>query len=222
MEARDWATQLGVAEDHFTVVRYGMDVEFYQRGVTAAPPSGPSYILAFGRDLGRDYELLAEAMDGLGCDLKIVTLPYLLEGVDVAQPWIQVRQRVSYPELFSLYAGARAVVVPLKPGVSYPSGLRAMLEGMLLERPVVVTRTPILEEYASDDEVHFVRPGDVSDLRETIERVLGAEWSSLSPQLERARRRVTEQYNLSRFGESLGSTLRSMGGRLSTEATPES
>ena len=88
-----------------------MDVDFYKRGAIGTPPAEPSYILSFGRDLGRDYRILVEAMDGLGRDLKIVTLPYLLEGVDVEKPWIQVQQRVTYTELFSLYAGARAVVV---------------------------------------------------------------------------------------------------------------
>jgi glycosyltransferase involved in cell wall biosynthesis len=218
-EARDWARKLRVGEDRFEVVRYGMDVDFYRRGASRAPPPEPSYILSLGRDPGRDYRLLLEAMAGLGYDLKIVTLPYLLGGVDVAQPWIEVRQRVPYAELFSLYAGARAVVVPLKPDVSHPSGLRAMLEGMLLERPVIVTRTPILEEYASDAEVHFVRPGDASDLRDKIRRVVGAEWSSLLPQIERARNRVVDQYNLSRFAEKLASTIRGLGNRAGAKST---
>jgi glycosyltransferase involved in cell wall biosynthesis len=185
-------------------------VDFYRRGAAAIPPSEASYVLAFGRDLGRDYRLLVKAMEGLGCDLKIVTLPYLLEGISVDQPWIKTLQRVSYGELFSLYAGAKAVVVPLKPGVSYPSGLRAMLEGMLLERPVIVTRTPILEEYASDDEVHFVRPGDRLDLRDAIQRVVEADWSSLSPQIHRARDRVVDQCTLANFGERMASMMRSL------------
>src|SRR5690606_5037417 len=83
----------------------------------------------------------------LNLRLKLVTLPYLIPDNARNHPNVEVLQRLPYDKLFELYANAASVVVPLKEGISYPSGIRAVLEALALNKAAIVTRTPVLEEY---------------------------------------------------------------------------
>ncbi len=162
-----WAEALGLPPELFVFLPYTIDLDFYgprHPGTSQEPP----YVLSVGRDLGRDFGTLIDALDGTGLHLKLVTLPYLVPEAAGRKPWVQVLARVGYEELFGLYAGAAMVVIPLKRGITYLSGVRGMLEAMALGRPVVVSRTPGLEEYAAADEVFFVDPEDREVLRRTM------------------------------------------------------
>jgi glycosyltransferase involved in cell wall biosynthesis len=162
-----WSTALGVARDRFTFVPYTVDTEFY--APVAATQREEPYLLSVGRDLGRDFATLVEAVRGTGLRLKLVTLPYLLPPGSTNEPFIEIRDRVSYPELFELYANAAIVVVPLNDSLLYPSGIRAVLEAALLEKPTIATYTPVLEEYMTHDEdIVYVPPKDVAQLRAAI------------------------------------------------------
>jgi glycosyltransferase involved in cell wall biosynthesis len=167
-----WAERYGVPIERFTFLPYTIDTGFYTP--VPAPAVERPYVLSVGRDMGRNFKTLVDAMDGLGLDLRLVTLPHLLGGIPRDRPWIDVRQRVSYAELFELYAGAQLAVVPLKGGLTYPSGVRGLLEAMALGCPAISTRTAVLEEYARDgDGVAYVEADDVAGMREAIRRLSG-------------------------------------------------
>jgi glycosyltransferase involved in cell wall biosynthesis len=200
-----WARRYDMPVDRFTFLPYTIDTSYY-----VAPPA-PSvdrpYVLSVGRDLGRSFETLVAAMDGLGLDLRLVTLPHLLRGVRHDAPWIDVRQRLSYPDLFELYAGASLVVVPLKGGLTYPSGVRGLLEGMALERPVICTRTAVLEEYAREGEgVAYVEPDDVEGLRRTIQRLRDDE-AARAAMARKGLALVRERYHMGAFSSGLEALL---------------
>src|SRR5690606_6400601 len=84
-------------------------------------------------------------------------------------PQVTVHQRLSYEELFALYRECAVVVVPLKPGITYPSGIRALFEAMVLNRPRVATRNEVLLEYMAEG-VHgdLVPARDAAALRAAI------------------------------------------------------
>lgn len=200
---------------------FGMDVEFYvSRAEEAASSTEPGdYVLSVGRDPGRDFPLLWEAAATVEMDLKLVTLPYLLGEIPTEDRRVTVYSRVPYARLFSLYAGATVVCVPLKPGLNYPSGIRALLEAMLTGMPTVVTDNEILREYARDREhVRYVASGDEAELGRTLDwarkqrceaRLMG----------KRAREHARDQFSLDAFtrpftdlvvgtrGEPIGSTM---------------
>lgn len=147
----EWQAKYGSLGERIRVLPYTIDVNFYAR---QAPPQGtagtPPRILAVGRDVGRDYKTLLAAVRDTTIELDLVTLPYTLKGASLPETGVTLHQRVSYAELFELYAQCAVVVVPLQGGLTYPSGIRALLESMAMRRPFVTTRNPVLEEYVSD------------------------------------------------------------------------
>lgn len=168
-QIEQWSHLLNIPSTRFKALPYTIDVPFYRYSYHKEKITEP-YILSVGRDLGRDFKTLVEAMEGLGLRLKIVTLPYLLRGVYLNQPWLEILQNVTYERLFQLYAEALFVVIPLKKGVMYPSGIRSLLEAMALGKSIISTYSPVLEEYAKNGEgVLYVEPENCIELRNKIE-----------------------------------------------------
>ena len=166
-----WSERYRLAENRLAFLPYCIDMAFYRR---AERRQVRPYVLSVGRDLGRDFSTLVKSMEGAGLDLKVVTLPYTLTGIDVTAPWIEILQHVSYPDLFQLYADAALVVIPLKAGMTYPSGIRGLLEALALGAPTICTRTPVLSEYVPEGEgVTYVDAGDLSALRTAIVALAG-------------------------------------------------
>lgn len=162
-----WSEHYGLEKGRFTFLPYCIDMAFYRR--PERQQAGP-YVLSVGRDLGRDFRTLIAAMTGTNLNLKLVTLPYTLRGLDVSASWIEVLQHISYEALFQLYANAAIVVIPLKPGVTYPSGIRALLEALALGTPVVCSGTEVLAEYVPEGAgVAYVPTDDVPAMRQAIE-----------------------------------------------------
>jgi glycosyltransferase involved in cell wall biosynthesis len=219
-----WAERYKVRPSRFQFLPYTLDVPFY-RALASPPATGTPYVLSIGRDMGRRFDTLAEALAGLGLDLKLVTLPYLLNSVDTTRPGIEVLQHVSYEELFRLYARALMVVIPLKRGITYPSGVRGMLEAMALGSPVISSRTPVLEEYATEGEgVTYVDPEDVGQLRERI--VALRDDTDMRERLaERGRQVVSERFGMEAFARGLeaylGRVVRSSTAPQATETPDE-
>lgn len=175
-QSRLWAEEFKVERDKFRDVRYTIDVDFYRPTEGGRAGDGRPYVLSVGRDMGRDFATLAQALEGTGIGLRIVSLPSLTRAISARFPWVEVYERLSYKDLFDLYAGALLVAVPIKKGTYYPSGIRGVLESMALGRATVCTRTDILEESFSDGrEIVFVQPGDVEELREKIQGLAGDE-----------------------------------------------
>ena len=202
-----WSRELSIPARKFSAVPFGLDLRRYP-ALPDHDDLAVGYVLAVGRDPGRDYVSLVQALAGTGIQLKLVTLPYLLRGVQTVEPWIEVRQNVSYTELHQLYAGALAVVVPLAESYSYPAGIRGMLEAMAIRRPLVVTRTPCLEEYARNEaEVLFVPPRDPDALREALLRLKG-DRSLVSALVAGARQRVESEFTVQHMAAALQAILR--------------
>lgn len=194
-----WCRELQVPYAKFTALPYTLDMGFYAPNSGDLGIEGDSYILAVGRDMGRDFATLVEAANAIGVKLKLVTLPYLLKDIDHNRSDVEILQHLSYPELFSLYRGAAAVVVPLNAGIDYPSGIRAMLEAMVLAKPIVATRTPALVEYVdAEDPITFVRPNDSADLKHAILKVM-QDYSSGCEALEKMKEKVIAKFCMDQF-----------------------
>lgn len=152
--------------DRFELMSFALDPRFYHPRPLQAP-SGEPFVLSVGRDMGRDFRTLREACRRAGIRLKLVTLPYLLDGEATQNE--EILQRLSYPALFELYQRASAVVVPLKPGITYPSGVRAVLEALVLNRPTIVSATEYVQEAFTENEaLRFCPPADVQGLTDSL------------------------------------------------------
>jgi glycosyltransferase involved in cell wall biosynthesis len=202
-----WSQIYSIDRSMFKVLRYSMDCDFYKAGANAsgARESDVPIIVSVGRDPGRDFASLISAISPTKSKLKLVTLPYLLP--DNCDASVEVLQNLSYDELFALYRSASVAVVPLVSNVTYPSGIRAVMEAMLLGVPVVATWTPVLAEYFTDGEdLLFVKPDSPVALRESIDRIISD--PVLAAHLrQNALRTMEETYRVEDYGKALAEVL---------------
>jgi glycosyltransferase involved in cell wall biosynthesis len=202
-QAEHWASELDIEETSFTPVIYGMDIDFYRP--VDRNPDDPPFVLSVGRDPGRDFGTLVEALAGTGLQLKLVTLPYLVSDRVRQAKDVEILERLSYQELFDLYARATVVAVPLSDAHTYPSGIRAVLEAALLRVPIVATRTPVIEEYFTHGrELTLVAPRDPASLRQAI-LVAASDEQAAMVVAERARRRAVREFPVSLYADQLES-----------------
>jgi len=173
-QADSWSQKYRVPRHKFDVLSYGIDAEFY-RNTLGKKNEESKKIISVGRDVGRDFGILAEAIMDKDIDLYLVTLPYLLPKFldDLAN--VHVKERLSYTELMGLYQKSAISVVPLTGELTYPSGIRAVMEAMALGKPVIATNTPVLAEYFVDGkEIMLVKAKSTFELTSAVENLLGA------------------------------------------------
>jgi len=162
-----------VNDSRLKLIPFCLDAAFFKPTKNIKRYAKP-YILSVGTDLGRDYGTLIESIAGLDVDLKIVTLPYLLRGLSVDSPNIQVFSKIPYKQLFELYSESLFVVIPLnKWATQYSSGTTNLLEARLLGKAVISTFSKPLEEYLEHENgVYYVEAENVLSLHQAIRKFL--------------------------------------------------
>jgi glycosyltransferase involved in cell wall biosynthesis len=172
------------------------------------------YLLAVGRE-NRDYETLVQAARLLDLPLIIVASSLWsshgmsLGGGDLPSCVTVRSEFVSYPDLRALYAGARLVVVPLRPS-PYAAGVNGVLEAMAMGRASVITQSPGLAEYVQDGVFNLVvPPGDPDALADAVTRL----WNNapLRQSLgQAARARVQAELGMDAYAERVSQIVRSL------------
>jgi glycosyltransferase involved in cell wall biosynthesis len=204
-QSKHWTDVFRLPRTYFTVLPYCMDVNFYPQ--VRRKIEEPPFIFAIGRDVGREYVTLLEVARRLGINLKLVTRPYLLPPNANDSHWLQVYDHIDYAQLFDLYARASVVVVPIKKGITYPSGIRAVLEGIVLGVPTVATSTPVLKEYLDgDDDVLFAEAEDIDSLTKQIKWVLENR-TEAEEKAKKASDRIRKRFCMENFANHLISCL---------------
>lgn len=158
---------LELDSDRVRFLPFGVDVD------TFSPTGGPddSYVLAVGRDRGRDWPTFFRAVDGLDVPVKVLCRPSQIEGLTVPSN-VEILGHVDR-ETYRALLGRAAVVVVLTRPVGYPSGQSVLLEAMAMARTVVASKTPSLEDYMRDGtDCLAVPPFDPGAARERIEEAL--------------------------------------------------
>jgi len=159
--------EVGLAEERVVFVHDKVDHAFF------TPQQVPSdgYILSVGREQ-RDYATLVEAVRGTKLRLIIVPSSLWTPSREIAggtlPPNVEIRQKMPFVELRSLYAAAAAVAVPIRPGVDYAAGVNAVLEGMAMAKSVVVSDSLGLTGYLDRSCHRVVPPGDSRALRAAL------------------------------------------------------
>ena len=189
-------------------VHLGVDAGWWQ----PAPPVHDGHVLAVGRDLARDYETFARALEGLPVRGIVVAKRENLVGVSLPGN-VEARFDLSPAEVRDLHRGASCAVVPIRPPGSAVgtenSGTISLLEAMACALPVVATENEYLAEYMTPGlDALSVPPGDPAALRAALERVLGDR--TLAEGLGTAARLRVEQRHTTRiFAGGLATSLRS-------------
>jgi glycosyltransferase involved in cell wall biosynthesis len=171
--------------DRLFNVHFGVDHEYFSP--TGANDDG--YVLAVGRDAGRDWSTFLEAIGPLPARVKIACRQGALAGYRIPAN-VEVLGWVDRQTYRHLLDRAAVVVVASKP-LDYPTGQSVTLEAMAMGRACVVTRTAAMSEYVVDGETAvLVRPGDAGELRVAVSRLL--EDSALRHDLGRRARQSVE------------------------------
>ncbi len=167
-------TAAGLGPERLPFIPSGVDASFH---TPLAVPRDDGYVLAVGRDAGRDYATLAEAVRSLARPVHIVASPRNLNGIALP-PNVTVHYNLPPARLRELYRGASCVVVPTH-GDGYPhgsdcSGTLVLLDAMATAKPVVITERRAVHDYVSPGREALTAPArDPQALRAAIERVLG-------------------------------------------------
>jgi glycosyltransferase involved in cell wall biosynthesis len=163
------------------------------------------YVLSVGQEQ-RDYATLTAAVGPLRVPTVVVPGSLWAPRAQALanQPSnVEVRGGLTYTQLRALYDAATIVVVPLYPGIEYAAGVNAVLEGMAMAKPVVVSATPGIADYVDDGETGLlVPPANADALRDALSNLLDddAEASKLGAN---ARRVVDHGLNLDRYVEGV-------------------
>lgn len=210
-QAKHWADRLNIDIRAFNPLFYGVDLDFYKRPIeNISHNDSKPYLLAVGRDPRRDFNTLVTAANKLDWDLKLVTQPYLVPKGVRDSPSVQVYEGISYKELFSLYAKATVVVVPVRKDTTYMSGIRATMEAVLLEAPVVASRISGMQEYFEHEkEILYFEPESCDSLLQAIHRIVNNN-EFKEGLIERAKQRVTSSFSVSNYADSLEKILESL------------
>ncbi|WP_137166282.1 glycosyltransferase [Salinimonas lutimaris] len=201
-QVEDYERELGVPLlQKYKHLDFLLDETFYNKVYQQAPePQERGYILSIGRDVGRDFKTLIEASKRTGHKVKLITLPYLLTGIELPDN-VEVLQNISYEALFTLYKGASAVVVPLKHNLSYASGIRAIMESLVLSKPSVVSETPFVTNNCLDyPNLIPVPPEDVDAMEQAIEQVFAdldspRDYQKSLPAYEKTHQEISQMLN---------------------------
>ena len=170
-------------------VPFGTDIDFWSPLEEGEPvePVEPPYVISVGNDAKRDYELLVKAWKPEYPELRIVTqrelpkpLPLNVKQVD--SDWCfrptdgsKVNELLDQAkDLREMYRKSLFVVVPLQETFQ-PSGQSVTQQGMICKKAVLVSKIQGMwnDELMVDQEnCYFVRPGEINDFQNGVERLL--------------------------------------------------
>jgi glycosyltransferase involved in cell wall biosynthesis len=205
--------RLGWHQERLPLVLSGTDASFFRPQPETAPPS-TRYVLAAGRDAGRDYATLLQAMPP-GHELHLVCSRLNLAGMQLP-PQVRVRYDIPPTELRAEYAGAAAVAVPTyddrATAGSDCSGTLVLLDALAMGRPAVISERRAVHDYVRAGEHAVVVPAEQPDsLRDALRRLLddpdGAQRLAAA-----GRQRVLDTLTTRHFATRLAQVLREVAG----------
>ena len=164
---RSYITQRWGRRHGIEVIGQHIDATFF--APTARTADGP--VLAIGEDVGRDFETMLTAAEGLDADVVLKTRRVrpdrtLPPRVSIMRAWLDD------VGLRDLYARSRIVVVPLHQ-VPNASGVGSILEAGAMGLPLVVSEADSIRDFIVPGETCLTVPcGDAAALRAAIQRLL--------------------------------------------------
>lgn len=183
-----------------------VDEQFYATGLEDKKPG--SYVFTIGDDEGRDYETLFEVHASREKPLPLIArtsqvIANETHGIEI------IKERQSFIKLRELYAGARYVVVTLKPTLN-PSGVSAVLEAASMGKAIIVSDTPSIRPFVRANETALlVPPGDRDSLKAAMELLESDE--ALARRLgDQARKLVEEEFSVKSFSHRFANALQTV------------
>lgn len=167
-------------------VNFGVDAEYFAPGIGARTIS----FLAVGRDFGRDYTTLFNAIRGTDLVVDVVCpIEYLPPNIPSNN--VRLHGQVSAKDYANLLLRAQTVIVPTHE-LAYPTGQSVALEASASGCCVVTTATQPMKEYFTDGKNALLStPHDASSLSAAMRAAVTDE--TLRRRLGMAARELVEQ-----------------------------
>lgn len=150
-------------------IRFGIDEEEFKP--SSVEPG--DFVLSVGRDPGRDYKTLIEAVRGTNIKLIVTAKPSQLGDV-MPLPQNVLIKDFSKEELMDAYNKAKCIVLPLSPrdNSADSMGCSSLLEAMSMGKAVIVTDTLHMHSYIENEKTAiFVPKGDAESMRKELLRL---------------------------------------------------
>jgi len=178
----DFLVDWGVDDRKLFLVHNGVDVDFIKREQEKIDleDGEEDYILSVGKDMGRDYNTLIEAVKKLNLNVKIVAMPRNLKNTDhVSSHFVNYTGPVPFNKLLEYYKKAKFIVIPTKSEESLDasdcSGQYVLLDSMASGKSVIASKRKSLEGYVEDrKDVVLVDPEDSGQLQSAIELLINS------------------------------------------------
>ena len=202
---QDFLRSIGFPDERNYYVPYGIDYDFYDKDTRVSEISG-RYIFSSGRDVGRDYKTLIEAVRDLPVKLIIAALPRNLKDVGKLPPNVEVLylKRTETPPFAK---GAEFVVITTTPeekmAGSDCSGQYSLLESMSYAKAVITTaRATLMGYFEEGKDGLIVSPYNVAELKEAI-KTLWNNPEKAKTMGQAARDKVRSQFTMEIFSRRL-------------------
>jgi len=149
-----------------------VDTRFFCSDLSTGQAGSGGYVFSCGIE-NRDYESLRKVAAEVSIPFVVQATGYFdssfkdrntLDNFDVR------KERVSFEALRDLYHQSKFVVVPLN-HVDYAAGVNSILEGMAMEKAVIVSDSPGMTDYFESDGVRVVPANDLDAMRLAIEEL---------------------------------------------------
>ena len=136
----------GVTPDRISLIPYGVDTSFYTP--TLDEGSRPGYVLAVGKDAGRDWPtFLRAARMTPEIPYRLATDPRMVAGQPIPGN-VDFLGEVGHLAYRELLRGSELVVLPTH-DFAYPTGQSVLLEAMACGCPTVVSDTSAMRDYVT-------------------------------------------------------------------------
>src|SRR3989344_1486196 len=189
---------------------YGVEYDFFYRDTDSINMSG-RYIFSAGRDIGRDYKTLIEAVRDLPIKLIISALPRNLNIITELPSNVTVSP-FDPAQMVQMLKNSAFVVIPTIPedemGGSDCSGQYALLRSMACGKAVITSSRSTLAGYFMDGRHGLiVAPRDVARLKEAI-MSLWTDPAKAKEMGENARQNVKNRFTIEIFSRRLAEIFR--------------
>ena len=159
----------GISQDKLRFLPYYYT--FTAADLSEPQPAQEDFIFA-GGNAHRDYTTLAKAIESLP-EYRFVIASHLLDGMKLPSN-LQAGQ-VSRPEFIRLMRAARAVIVPIRRGLVRSTGHQTYLNGMLLQKPTIITDSLGVREYTGNGKGAMIVDGSPESYVKAIRKVMDKE-----------------------------------------------
>src|SRR3990170_2665562 len=179
LQVASHSSDLKVSTNKIVSAHYGIDAEFF--GPETSQNEG--FILCVG-DAFRDDATLIRATEGM--PVKVVRVSDNLKAVKNFRKLLDALSDSSSRkaqfislcgindfQLKKLYAKSALIIVCIRSKTNQPAGLTALLEGMAMGKPVIVTKSLASKDYVIDGKTGIIiEPGNSAQLQNVISKLL--------------------------------------------------